>query len=140
MPEVSFGDLLRDRRKKSEDPGTGAPYTQERLGELLGVSAKLISAWETSAQAPPLLPEYFNRLAELLPVKTLELLQAAGLNVAPETLVPLEREMLAAFRRLGRWPGLQESAIRLVDALPPPSQERSRVRRRHGRLHPGAEE
>jgi transcriptional regulator with XRE-family HTH domain len=104
---------------RSEDPATGRPFTQVRLGELLGVSDSLLSQWESGKGQPTL--DVVNAIPHYLRTVTVaQLLRSLGAEIEPEPvgLSEDERELLTAYRRLRAVPILQESAIRLLRALP----------------------
>lgn len=95
----NFGELLQRARENSRDPKTGRPYTQTRLGELMGETHSTISGWENDRiQAPSV--DQINRLAELLPVSVNDLLKALGYRL--EGQLPLtaeERTLLQLYSR-----------------------------------------
>ncbi len=118
---ISFGTLLRDARRRTIDPSTGSPYTQVRLGALIGVSDSQISKWEHGEGVPS--PEVASELARLLDgVSVASIAEAVGFDLEPSSLTGDERELLRMYRRLG--PDLRDTALRVVSALPVPQQYR----------------
>lgn len=118
MEEETFGQLLRRAREVSTDPLTGDPYTQMRLGEVLGMSDAIISRWETGKSSPSV--DVINALPALLPTLGMaDMLRGLGYHL-PGTagLAPDEREVLADYRAL-RDPGQRVTARRLLRALAP---------------------
>lgn len=116
--EESFATLFRRARAQSEDPATGKPYTQARLGELLGLSDTLLSQWEKGVGVPSLAT--VNDIARFLPVTVLELLRSMGADVetGPAGLTQFDRDLLAAARPLNT-PNLRRTALAVVRALRP---------------------
>lgn len=111
MAENSLGELLRVARSRSIDPGTGEPYTQPVLADLLDVAVTTVSSWERGA-TNGMKPENVNAIAKVLPVTVAELCRSMGYAVEEDIgLTDDERRLLRAFRRLRSVPILQQGAI-----------------------------
>ena len=90
MDLIKTGKFLARLRRE-------AGYTQERLGEKLGVSNKTVSRWETGAYLPPV--EMLQAISDLYGVSINELLagerlegEAAYRAAAEENLTQVMRE------------------------------------------------
>lgn len=110
-----FAALLKEARRESYDPLTGRPYTQDRLGELLGVSNSAISKWETGHGVPGD-PETIYRLAERLGRPSGPFMAAAGIKVESPPLTDREMRLVAILKLLPEEP-LQEEFLVLSQAL-----------------------
>lgn len=71
MDLILTGEFLRELRKEKG-------YTQEQLGELLGVTNKTVSRWETGNYMPPV--EILQRLSELYGITINEILAGKRLS------------------------------------------------------------
>lgn len=126
MAEKYFGALLKSRREASRDPSTDRYYTQARLAEVVGnltgeeISRSLVASWESDTSEPGTV--HLNALARVpgLDLPVIDSAIALGLEVDQLALSPEERELLAAYRRLRASPALQETALRVIRALPAP--------------------
>lgn len=118
--EISFATLFRDARLQTEDPTTGKSYSQARVGDLLGVSDSLVSQWESGDRTPSV--DMVNAIPKVLPLTVTAICRSLGYEVeeAMPHLMEDERELLAAYRRLRGSPILQETALRVVRAMPVP--------------------
>lgn len=83
MDTVKMGKFLAALRRE-------AGWTQERLGEALGVSGKTVSRWETGAYMPPV--AVLKALAETYGVSVDELLEGARSTAREGTEEAQERE------------------------------------------------
>lgn len=139
IPDVTtrFPTLVRDHRRATMDPTTGEPYTQAGLADavtrLLGeeVSRSAAAGWENGKIVQPQ-PKHVNAICRILNIDPVQALEALGFAVTNSTLRPDEMELLSAYRRLQKSPALQETALRVIRALPPQqaAQPRSTRRRR----------
>lgn len=121
-----FGKWLKAARLSTIDPSTGQPFTQERVGDLMNISPSKVAAWERGAIAS-ISPEDAEALARILGRAQREILGAIGYDVEDIALSQEERELLAAYRRLG--PDLRPAVIRVAQALPESQSYRPRRRR-----------
>lgn len=130
-----FGKWLKSARLAAIDPATGEAYTQERVAELMQISSSKVAAWERG-QIVSISPEDAHRLAKILKRPETEILDAIGYEVMEEGLTGDERDLLAAYRHLRFSPALQETALRVVLALPAPPPAQARPGRRRLRAMP----
>ncbi len=104
-----FGDRLRRFRKAKG-------LTQTELGELVGISQRLMTYYETQGGNPP--ADVLARLAEALDVSTDVLLGLATANDPRASAAP---ETLRLWRRLRRIedvaPRDQKTILKMIDAL-----------------------
>jgi transcriptional regulator with XRE-family HTH domain len=128
----SFGPWLRTARLGSADPTTGAPYTQERLGELMHISSSKVAAWERG-DIKSIAPDDAHLLSRILNRSEKEILEAIGYDVGSEGLTEDEKALLAAYRRLRVSPILQETALKVIQVMPATNApQRGSSRRRQG--------
>ena len=85
MDMTKMGAFLQELRRERG-------LTQEQLAELLHVSSKTVSRWETAAYMPPV--EMLLALSELYGLSINELV--AGERLSPETLPQIAEENLTA--------------------------------------------
>lgn len=114
---ISFASTLKGARDRTVDPTTGRPYTQIRVGELVGFSDSQISKWEHGEGVPS--PEIVNLLARYLDITVTEFVTALGFDLEPSALTEDERDLLAAYRRLPRnqQPGVRRAIRALHEPL-----------------------
>jgi transcriptional regulator with XRE-family HTH domain len=124
----AFGELLRKCRNQTIDPKTGRSYTQQAVGEAVGLGGSTIAAYENDETEGPRDPGTINRLAGLLDgFSVAEACRTLGYDV--ETSLSVAE--LDVVRMLRRTPE-QERAILLrlfhVTATGRPSTARDQVR------------
>ncbi len=140
----NFGSLVRSTRESTIDPTTGRPYTQARVAELVAdlsgepVSRSLVAGWESDEIELPRI-KHLNALPKVLPVSVEDLVRALGLEFESAPMREKERRMQRAFRRLSRTPILEDTALRVVEAMAQPPQETEYKPRRRGQIHRVAE-
>lgn len=129
----TFGQWLGQKRRETIDPTTGRAFTQARVAELLDVSTSKVAGWEQD-EIKSISPDDAHRLAEILQVSEVQILQAVGFKADPLPLKDDERDLLEAYRRLS--PILQETARRVIRAMPEPIRYRGTIRRSPRRASP----
>ena len=105
-PEETFGERLARLRK-------ARGYTQTELGELVGVSQRMVTYYERAADHPPayLVP----KLAEALKVTTDELLGVRPVEAEP---APRQTRLWRKLREIEKLPaGDRKAVMKLLDGL-----------------------
>lgn len=90
--------LVKKARLATIDPMTERTYTQEGLGQAVGMSGKTIAALETS-EVHSVNPELANALSRVTGVTVASLCRAMGYNIESNQLSRNEDEVLQFFRR-----------------------------------------
>ena len=105
-PDERFGQRLARLRK-------ARGFTQTELGEILGVSQRVMTYYERESERPP--SHLLSRMAEALGVTSDELL---GLE-QPITTAPIKnRRLLRRLQELDRLPKRdQQALLRTIDAF-----------------------
>ena len=96
MDLVQIGKFIAQLRKEHE-------FTQEKLGEILGVTNKTISRWETGTYLPP--AEMLASMSNLFPVTINELLSGKRLT-QDEYKIAAEKNLRQVVKaaRFNDWP------------------------------------
>ena len=105
-PEETFGERLARLRK-------ARGYTQTELGELVGVSQRMVTYYERAADHPPayLVP----KLAEALKVTTDELLGVRPVEAEP---APRQTRLWRKLREIEKLPaGDRKAVMKILDGL-----------------------
>jgi len=127
---TEFGQFLLNARRAKIDPYTQASYTQDALGEAVGVSGKAISAYENGENTPSI--ETVNLLCRVLGVSVTAACRALGYAV--ESKLNEEEERVVAL--LQRMPeGARAMLIPMIEAGASgyPRLEAERTARRRAR-------
>jgi transcriptional regulator with XRE-family HTH domain len=104
--EETFGRRLARLRK-------ARGYTQTELGEILGVSQRVMTYYERETERPP--AHLLTRMAEVLGVRTDELL---GLEAPKIPAAIKNRRLLRRLQELDRLPKRdQQALLRTIDAF-----------------------
>lgn len=93
-----FGDFLQRSRLAKIDPNTGRSYTQDALGEAVGLSGGTISAYETGAIAMPEI-EKVNQIAHVLGLSVAQMCRSLGFAVETGGLTEAEERVIEVLRR-----------------------------------------
>jgi transcriptional regulator with XRE-family HTH domain len=104
--EESFGECLARLRKERDD-------TQTELGEILGLSQRVMTYYEREDRRPP--AHLLGRMAEALGVSVDELL---GLKPVAEDPAPRDTRPWRKLREIEKLPaGDRQAVIKLVDGM-----------------------
>lgn len=144
VADRNFGKLLRETRETTVDPYTDKPYTQARIAELVAeitgesVSRSLVASWEADEIDLPRI-SHLNALPRILPISLEDLLTALGLDLEMAPMKESERRLHRAFRRLSKTPILEDTALRVIEAMAQPGRDVEYRPSRRSQLHRVAE-